>query len=177
MAESKRGQGNTFKDPITKAEMLAYRTAGYTYPQLALHYGVDSKAIIYHCRKAGFMDKTKGQHKKIVDLVRAGKTIKEVAKMYFVHSTVVSSYCIRAGLKGSKILQNTQKLVLQLPSDPQRKSSNYVFKRTPESPRPGWIKESGIWTCAGKKIQQIQTEQEERKRRDHDLKKIEMLSY
>ena len=182
MAKLRRGQGTIFKDPIKKKEMLAYRASGYTYPQLALHYVVDSKTIIYHCRKAGFMDKTKGQRKKIVALVKAGKTIEEVAKMYSVPRTVISSYCVRLGMKGAKIIENTQKLVLQLPSSLQREKRNtrrtdYVFKRTPPSPRPGWIKESGIWTCAGKRIEQVRKEQDEREKRNHNLKRIEMLSY
>ena len=187
MAGANRGRKHIFDNPTKRAEMLAYRAAGYTYPELALYYGVHHTTILYHCRKAGFMKSTRGEGEKMALLIKAGKTIDEVAKMYSVPSTVISSHyarhCARLGLKGFKILHNDQKLVLRLPISFRRKKRApkkpkiYKYVRTPPSPRPGWLKEAGVWVCVGKKIDQVREEQEKRQKRDRDFKKIEMLNY
>ena len=174
------GRGKIFDDPKKKLEMLAYRVEGYSYLQLALHYQLHHTTSMYHCREANVLRVDKSEREKMVKFVKAGKTIDEVAKMYKVPRTVVSSYCSRAGLKGHKFVSSGKKLVLQLPLPGERKKRGFYRQPTEEfvSPRPGWIPDSiGGWTCAGKSIEQIREEQKKRKEESGVVKRMDMLLY
>lgn len=183
--------GHVFDDPKKKEEMLAYRMAGYSYPQLALHYGVDHTTLIYHVRKAGFVKIDKKKKDEIVKLMKGGADMKDVSKKYGISQVAISSYCCQAGLKGFKILSNEKKLVLSV--GPPRTRIRHVYNgkihdrknrtwpqydiRPPKSPRPGWLFYGGEWICAGKPIEQIQAERKEKEKKIQEQERMDMLKY
>ena len=173
--------GHVFEDPKKKAEMLAYRAAGYSYLQLACYYGVDHSTLIYHCRKAGMVVPMKGDSRdKILELIKKGKTIKEVSKELNILESTISTFLSKEGVKGFKIVSNKKLLVLSLPC-PMTRNRNYIksqisYKRTPP-PRPGWSRVGDEWISNGKNFVQILKDCELRKKKMLEEARIKMLIY
>ena len=174
------GKGHIFDNPEKKEEMLAYRTAGYSYPQLALYYNVDHSTLIYHVKKAGIPMVDQMKKDKIISAVKNGKNIYNVAKTFSVTPSLVSVYCSQAKLN-QKILPSEKKLVLKMAPKwgrPSPYNFHINYTKTKKSIRPGWIADlDGSWVCAGKPISQIQKEQEERREKIAVQQRLEMLRY
>jgi len=181
-----RGRGHIFDDPEKKAEMISYWVAGYSLPQLALYYGgLHHTTILYHIKKANLKRISREQRKEIVELIKNGKDINEVAKKYSISPVFVSVYCSHEGLKGQKIISNNKKLVLQISPTWGRIKKEKVFcpkkeynKKTPLPERPGWFLDfSGRWICAGKSFKIIKEEQKIRQEKAKVQQRLNMLTY
>ena len=178
----KIGHGHVFDDPDKKAEMLAYRQNGCSYPQLALYYGTDHTTILYHCKKAGLVTLKKAEKKKIVELVADGMSPKDVAIQFKTTESTVVTYCKMAGMIGQKIVMPTPLMVLQIkpPMNRVRESRGEgipEYQKTP-SARPGWIEDTYEgWICAGKSLRELQVIAKERQRKAEEQKRIDLLTY
>jgi DNA-binding CsgD family transcriptional regulator len=189
MLNRKRGQGNVFRNPKKKAEMLNFRSLGYTYPQLALYYGVDHSTLIYHVKKAGLLTITQKIRHSIVRQIEAGKTPKEMAEKYKIPETNVIAYCGRAGLKGYKFVPGHRKLVIRMGinagrgrGQKERMDHNYghtkAYVRKPQSECMGYMSDGlGGWVREGKSYKQIMKDKKEIAKNKESGRKQQMLIY
>jgi len=171
-----QGQKATFTDPSAREELVRLRSAGYSYDQLALYFHVDVSTVWYHVKKCGLPTMNKATRNGMVALLKDGKAVSDVAKIYGVTEPMVISNCALAGVKGYKPKQCGIKLVLQLPHWVRERRA--TFKKAPVEPkREGWLWVDGEWVCAGKSINKIVQEKKEREALEREKKKLLMLMY
>lgn len=179
---NRAGHGNIFDDPQKKKEMISHYVEGYSCPQIALYYEVHHTTILYHVQKAGVCRVDKKIRDKIICLVKKGMSTQRVAQKFKILEPSVSAICVMKGIPGCKIYPIKKQLVLKIAPRSggfRRQISPPVsFKKTPNSERLGWMKHpDGEWVRTGRSIEQIQKEQEERRRTKEFSKREDLLKY
>ena len=177
---------NIFDNPRVKKEMLILRIRGYSSVTLARRYGVNHTTILYHCRQAGICITTQVR-KQLFQFIKNGLCIIDVSRKLNIPEDVIKFYTEIYGNNGDKLFSrkapHTPSQIIKLPPKVERPSGKSkeelpsTLTRT-DSRGVEWVQDNrGNWICAGKPKEVIQFDEENKKKKALELKRLQMLSY
>lgn len=179
---SRHGYTRVFRDPEVKAEMLSLRLQGYSFVELARKYDCDHTSVIHQCQLEGIALK-KDTREALFALKDQGFTPEQIAVQLKLSGTVVEFYCYRYGIRGNQIYGRTY---LHLEPVAPRPPKIHV----PVAPQPKailvrmddrgveWRDDGhGGWICSGMSEKQYKQDLVEKKKRDLEKRRLEMLTY
>ena len=178
------GRGHIFLNQETKEEMLGFRKMGYSYIEIARRYNSNHTTILYHCKRAGLVLNEENKNK-LYELVKKGLSAIEVGLKLNIPSTVVDFYCFRHGVRGKKLFCRTKLHLEPISIKPKRikkerppiiiKKNNLLII---DDYGTEWLLEStGERTCLGKSEKQRLVNEENKKKKELELKRLEILTY
>ena len=186
------GKGHIFNSTEKKEEMLSLRMMGYSIVQLATKYNVDHTTIMYHCRQNGIAIKYKIREE-LYRLLKAGEPVDEISKKLDLIPEVIDLYIRVFGVDGNKIFARRKyKLKNIIVKKPKIEK---IFKirvkkgktiETALSPPSTIIDKNGVeWLdtgngrriCVGRTEESMKESLEKKKKKELELKRLQMLKY
>lgn len=187
----KCGKGHVFDNPNVKREMLILRIKGYPYLVLARRYGVDHTTILYHCQYSGICLKENVREKMFI-LLRVGMSIPDISQKLNILEDVIKFYIEICGSDESRIFSRrtpwVSKKSIKLPPILEKIVHQKKHKKKKEEPLltlirtdsrgVEWLQDNrGMWICVGKTREKILFDEEEKKKKALELKRLQMLAY
>jgi hypothetical protein len=178
------GRGHTFSNQMIREEMLDFRRKGYSYIDIARKYNSDHTTILYHCRRAGLVLNEELKNE-LYSLVKKGFSAIDVGKKLNIPSTVVDFYCFRYGVRGKKLTCRTKLHLDPISIKPKRikrekiiiiKHQSQLLK-IDEKGTEWLIESSGELVCLGKSKKQEKIDEGNKKKKELELKRLEILTY
>jgi len=181
------------EDPKIREDIITKRAAGYSLSAIADYYQVDHTSIMYHLRREAekyIFDGVVRTH--VIQMLRGGKTIKEVIEKYnrpyrVVTKDAILKCCELSGHPIERINQEVEakKKGEYLPELPPLvedfKEKTYLNKLEVERRpgfRKGWLRDgAGGWISTGKSYAQLQKEKTKKDKETLQNKKEELLAY
>ena len=187
----KSGLGHVFDNPRIKREMLILRIKGYSYVLLSRRYGVDHTTVMYHCRRAGICLR-EGVRDQMFQLIKNGITVADISKKLNILEEVVTFHMEIFGIDGHRVFSRRgwgiQGLNIKLPPGVENPKEKKKIASEKEEPEPvltrtdsrgvEWVKDNnGRWICTGNTEKIIAFDEENKKKKELELKRLKMLSY
>lgn len=173
---TRNGYTRVFRRPEIKEEMLDLRRQGYSYSELARKYGCDHTSIIHQCILAGIA-LTGNIRNQVSSLIKRGISPEEVAERFGISSTVVELYSYRKSLsQANPKLEHIARIppeIVEPVAKPEKTILTRMDERGVEWRRIG----QDDWVCMGRTEKQYKKDEIERRRRELEAKRIEMLTY
>jgi len=185
-------RGSIFSNHNKLRKMLQLRIAGYSYLYLAKLFNVHHSTIMYHCQEAG-ISLNEGKRKEMYRLINKKVSKENIATRLDITREVIEYYINFYGEDEKKMFSRRY---INLYSKAKPKS-NKVVKVKKEKPAGVitnietpvlinkidergvmWIKsEDGKWICMGMSKKAIIKEEENKKIKALELKRLQLLTY
>jgi Mor family transcriptional regulator len=153
-----------FADQFVLGEMLNLRRGGTTIEQLATKYQVSNSIIERQIKKALPENLSKISFIKmgITELVQNGTKLESIARRYKITKDELIDFMLLTRIQQNKPAQQPKS---------KRQQKEWI-------PRPGWRADGhGGWLCNGKTSKELKDVMVERKQRELEEKRKELLNY
>ena len=187
----KVGLGHVFDNPRVKREMLILRIRGYSYVLLSRRYNVDHTTIVYHCNQAGICLK-EDVRRQMFQLIKNNIPFSDISKRLGILEEVIKFYIGICGINGDKVFSRrvpgVYKQIIKLPPKVERPIEKVKIANKKEEPLltltrtdsrgVEWVPDNrGGWICAGRPKEVIPFDEENKKKKALELKRLQMLAY
>lgn len=169
---SKGAYTRLFRNPEVRAEMLNLWTRGYSCSKLSRKYNCDRASIIYQCQKAGLALKQDVRNK-LFALIKQGFTPEKVAEELNLTITVVKLYYDWYPNKKAKLFNQTK---LQIIGDVVINPKDIIIRVDDRGVE--WRDDGrGGWICMGMSIKNQRQKAVEKKKKELEKKRADLLIY
>jgi biotin operon repressor len=187
-------RGKIFSNHNRLEKMLRLRTAGYSYIYLAKLFNVDHTTVIYHCRKAG-ISITGKKRKEMYLLMDKGVSKNQISSELGIGKEVVERY-IELYKEGGKKMYSRKYINFFKKIKPKEKKQikikkeKLIPKLIPKSEEVPIIltktdkrgvlwrdNGKGKWICVGMSKEAKIIEEETKRRKALELKRLQLLAY